>query len=161
MQANLEGQLALADQLKTERNRALNQLAEKSNHAEKLESQLVAARTKSQESQSRLEKLLADAIADGQNEEVATPRFAIAWWWLMIGSIVVGLLGTALGYSLAQREDRSQGSGQQDAPDASAFEASENFENQDLAFENKNKTPAASSDQEKVTLNIDGDDSDA
>ena len=162
MQANLEGQLALADQLKTERNRALNQLAEKSNHAEKLESQLVAARTKSQESQSRLEKLLADTIANGQNVEVATPgRFAIAWWWLAIGSIVVGLLGTALGYSLARREDRFEESNKQAAKGASAFEASENFENQDLAFQNKNKTPAATSDQEKVTLNIDGDDSDA
>jgi proteasome lid subunit RPN8/RPN11 len=159
MQANLEGQLALAEQLKAQRNAALNQLTDKTTHAEKLEGQLFAARNNLQESETKLKSLLASTTDDGQLTDVKKPAFGlftIPWWWLVIGSLVVGLLGSALGYTLGRREDRignltDEGSQNDDAD--------EGFGNPDLAFEDPGNAKAAVGPKRKVSLKIDGNDS--
>ncbi len=111
MQANLEGQLALAEKLKFERNSASAQLDAKTKIAEKLESQLTSTRNLYDQVSEKYKSLENNVKAMAQNGEISLeePSFGkltFPWWWLVVGAFVVGFLGCALGYAYARREGR-------------------------------------------------------
>lgn len=159
MQANLEGQLALSEKLRMERDRAESRLESQTEHAEKLESQLVTTRGSLVDARAQLKELGAESLADGEGGTTANTPFGIftvPWWWLVIGAAVVGLLGSALGYALGRRENPLD-----DAPERNpqAYDQEGNFGNQDLAFEEN--APVVAGESQKVTVNIDGNESEA
>ena len=93
MQANNEGQLALAEKLKSERNSAVAQLDAKTKLANKLESQLIGTRDLYDDVSKKyktLDSKMADMLEDGKAtpEEPAFGRLSVAWWWLVIGSFL-------------------------------------------------------------------------
>jgi proteasome lid subunit RPN8/RPN11 len=160
MQANLEGQLALAERLKFERNSATAQLDAKTKIAEKLQSQLTGTRDLYDEVSNKytaLEGRVAKMVEDGEIslEEPATGLLSMRWWWLVIGAFVVGLLGCALGYALARREgvdDRFE-------PELKNSPRNEDGGVRDSAFESRDEPPgkvASPTPESNITLTIDG-----
>jgi hypothetical protein len=156
MQANLEGQLALANKLKFERNSAAAQLDAKTRSAEKLESRLAATRSLYDDANKKY-KTLESKVTDGELilEEPATGTLTMPWWWLVIGSFVVGLLGCALGYALSRREDHYD----RFEPAPKNNPSSENPGVRDSAFEPQDDPPASGAAQPaegNIPLTIDG-----
>lgn len=158
LQTNLEGQLALTNQLKRERNSAQSQLDAVTSRSEKLESQLVATRSSLRDSESALKQLQSAGSLDGENSDKPFGQFEVAWWWLAIGSVVVGLLGCALGYALGRREEepvddpRSQ--------EAAGFGSDADADATDRAFQDPGSTPTSGGPPREASLTIDGTESD-
>ena len=118
MEANLDGQLALAEKLVFQRDRYSQKLEEKAEELEKkaedatkLESQLVASRQAlgdTKETLSKAKTQLAELTGDeeGDGKKVAdTSGITLPWWYLVIGTGVIGFLGTAGGFMFGKRSD--------------------------------------------------------
>lgn len=157
MQANLEGQLALGEKLKLERNSAVNQSDQSSLIAEKLESQLVATRDlykKASDENATLKKQLANNGDDPTTlEEPVSGVVSLRWWWLAIGAFVVGVLGCALGFVIAGRDDTLD----QIEPTPKQNLPAENPGNRDSAFESQDQPPnQAPVAESNIPLSIEG-----
>ncbi|MFK7766925.1 MAG: Mov34/MPN/PAD-1 family protein [Mariniblastus sp.] len=176
MQANLDGQLALAEKLQYQRNDFANQLEAKAAAATKLESQLVNNRealAKTEESLKDVKSKLDQAVnADGSPVAGA---LNIHWWMLAVGAGIVGFLGTALGYILGKRNDADDfvdDHSRKDFGDADKFLASENRDSafgsdvepaasrsvsETVSTETANAVNAEKLTSKNVSLTIDGD----
>ena len=164
MQANLEGQLALAEKLKFERNSVSAKLDAREKDAAKLESQLIGTRKKLdkvtdeyKEFQSKIKELTGD---DG---EIVLPEPGLGFptWWLGVGGLLVGLLGMAAGYAFGRREDPYERLDREPTP-PTQMEQMTNPTSTDTAFEKAVDRPIneaqPAADRENVSLTIDGND---
>lgn len=156
--ANLAGQMALVKQLQSERNEALAQWEGKSADAENLESQLVKTRSKLGDSQRRIDLLSSQLEGKQAGTDADSDRagdVVMPWWWLLIGTLLIGGVGAALGVVWGRRE------ASMDRPVPLEEGAPGECEDEGLEF----STPPARSpggdpdDPVKVSLTIDGDDS--
>lgn len=165
MQANLEGQLALTEKLKFERNAFANKLEAREKDAEKLESQLVATRKKFDkvnDEYDHLESYVKKYTADEGELVLPEPGLGFPAWWLAVGALLIGLMGCAAGYAFGRREDGF-------VPETNTGQPSASPAMTDSAFENEIRSSSDAAAKEKVTalggddiaLTIDGDDSPA
>ena len=117
MQSNLEGQLALTNQLKYKVGDTEKRLKAKTEKSEKFESQLVKTRGLLSDAKDKVESLKEDLEAAGGTESGSSANINAPWWWLVLGSVVIGLLGSALGYSLARKDDLYDQAGSRESRD--------------------------------------------
>lgn len=110
--ANLEGQMALVSQLRSERDEVMNRLNDQSTDNEKLEIQLVTTRKKLGDSQDRVDRLTRQ-LDGGESAAVgSTWMVTLAWWWLLIAALLVGGVGTGLGVAVGRRDGNASDSGE-------------------------------------------------
>ena len=164
MQANLEGQLALSEKLQFEKTQTQAQLQMQVNDSKKIESQLVRTRESLTKADEKIETLSEDLETLRDEEGGSMANITTPWWWLVIGSLVVGLLGSALGYSLARKEDpySSIDANPRDDQDniRTDRETDPAFQQKDVAFEddphaNLAHTSKQASASEKLSMKID------
>jgi proteasome lid subunit RPN8/RPN11 len=148
LQGNLEGQLALSRELRREQENTLVALDDKAKDAALLENQLVATRERLRDTETEMKNLLGESEgAVGSDGKLSLP-----WWWLAIGSVLVALVGAALGFSVGRREEPAYDRRESDSdamPGASQFHDEKSFET--------NSPAVTVVEREGVALKIDSD----
>ncbi|MFT5300391.1 MAG: proteasome lid subunit RPN8/RPN11 [Mariniblastus sp.] len=111
MVANLEGQMALADKLKFERNSVVAELDANAKTSAQLKSQLVTTRDSLAQATKRNQELeegkLGEAGDEESDEEGSKSVLGGSgkWIWLGLSGLAVALMGAALGFVVGKREE--------------------------------------------------------
>ena len=106
LSASLDGQMALAEKLEMEKQQAQVELQLKNNDLAKLESQVLQSRGELKIAQEIIDSLKAEV--DPTQETASETIGGISssqWIWLGIGGLITTLMGSALGYAMARREE--------------------------------------------------------
>ncbi len=121
LQANLNAQISLADNLSQKRELIARDLQEKSLLADHLSGQLAETRQKLGVAESKIGDLTSALDGSLPISEPAN-QISLAWWWLVLGSVATAFLAGGLGYSLA-RYQSSQDDEFKNPPEIDSFRA--------------------------------------
>ena len=156
MLANLEGQMALVEKLQFEQKSALVQVDRKTKEATGLQTQLALTQAKLDEAVVKYKTLAEQASEPEEETGEPTSSFAgnlnLPWWWLAIGSIVVGLFGSALGYAFRRNDDPGKQLGEY----SKVPQDDERFGRRDTAREDQPDRSVEGHNNDLVTIAGDG-----